>query len=168
MGNMAARLADQDMEEARNVVRRLMWNLNDESGGIGWGFPEAMGEILAQHEGLAGEYTHILVSYTRQDANYLEHQLLQRGLLWAIGRLFRVRPERLREASPHLLHYLGSGDAAVRGLAAERLGEFREPGARHALEGLLTDDAEYDGIMERAGSRRRVMDAAAEALGKIG
>jgi hypothetical protein len=168
LGSMAARLADQDMDEARNVVRRLMWNLNDESGGIGWGSPEAMGEILAHHEGLAGEYTHILVSYTRQDANYLEHEVLQRGLLWAIGRVFGVRPERVREASPHLLHYLESGDAGVRGLTAELLGEFREPGARQALERLLADDAEYDEPMERADARRRVMDAAAEALGKMG
>jgi len=168
LGTMAARLADHDLDEARNVVRRLMWNLNDESGGIGWGSPEAMGEILAQHEGLAGEYSCILVSYTRRDANYLEHEILQRGLLWAIGRLFRVRPGRVGKASPHLLHYLESGDAAVRGLAAELIGEFREPGARRALERLLADDAEYDEIMERAGARRRVMDAAAEALRKIG
>ena len=30
-----------------------MWTLNDESGGIGWGSPEVMGEILAAHKGLA-------------------------------------------------------------------------------------------------------------------
>jgi hypothetical protein len=167
LGTMTARLADHDMDEARNVVRRLTWNLNDESGGIGWGSPEAIGEILAHHEGLAGEYTHILVSYTRRDANYIEHEVLQRGLLWALRRLYRVRPERVREASPRLLHYLESGDAAVRGLAAELLGELREPGARPALERLLADNAEYDEIMERAGARRRVMDAAAEALGKM-
>jgi len=40
-------------------MRRLMWNLNDESGGIGWGNPEAMGEILACHEALANEYAPI-------------------------------------------------------------------------------------------------------------
>ncbi|MFA6901185.1 MAG: DVU0298 family protein, partial [Desulfurivibrionaceae bacterium] len=37
MGMTVARLADQDMEAARIVMRRFMWSLNDESGGIGWG-----------------------------------------------------------------------------------------------------------------------------------
>jgi hypothetical protein len=46
MGEVMAHLADKDMESARVIMRRLMWSLNDESGGIGWGAPEAMGEIV--------------------------------------------------------------------------------------------------------------------------
>jgi len=76
IGASVAKLADKDMEGARTVVRRLMWNLNDESGGIGWGSPEAMGEILARHQGLAEEYVHMLASYTREEANYLEDEVL--------------------------------------------------------------------------------------------
>ena len=49
LGAVVANLADQDIEAARIIIRRLMWSLNDESGGIGWGAPEALGEILAQH-----------------------------------------------------------------------------------------------------------------------
>ncbi|MBW2196206.1 MAG: HEAT repeat domain-containing protein, partial [Deltaproteobacteria bacterium] len=52
MGAVVANLAEQDMESARVIMRRLMWSLNDESGGIGWGAPEAMGEIIASHDGL--------------------------------------------------------------------------------------------------------------------
>lgn len=33
MGAVVAHLAEQDMESARVVMRRLIWNLNDESGG---------------------------------------------------------------------------------------------------------------------------------------
>ena len=44
MGRTVATLADQEMETARVVMRRFMWMLNDESGGIGWGVPEAMGD----------------------------------------------------------------------------------------------------------------------------
>ena len=57
MGAVVAHLAEKDMESARVVMRRLMCSLNDESGGIGWGAPEAMGEIIASHEGLASELT---------------------------------------------------------------------------------------------------------------
>ena len=69
-GVMMERLAGEDMEAARVIMRRLMWSLNDESGGIGWGAPEAMGEAMARHEGLAREYAPILISYIRHDGNY--------------------------------------------------------------------------------------------------
>jgi hypothetical protein len=66
MGAVVSRLAEQDMESARVVMRRLIWNLNDESGGIGWSSPEAMGEIMARHFRLAEEYAFLLVSYVNE------------------------------------------------------------------------------------------------------
>lgn len=126
MGWAVNRLADSDMEEARVVMRRLLWSLNDESGGIGWGAPEAMAEIMARHEGLAREYSHMLVSYMRedgdepwQDGNFLEHVALQRGLLWGIGRLSLARRDiMLQKILPEDLEfYLDSRDTMVRGLA---------------------------------------------------
>ncbi|MCI5189098.1 MAG: hypothetical protein D3905_04700 [Candidatus Electrothrix sp. AS4_5] len=51
MGGAVARLAEQDMEEARIILRRMLWSLNDESGGIGWGAPESMAEIMCCHKG---------------------------------------------------------------------------------------------------------------------
>ena len=121
MGAIVSGMADMDMESARIIVRRLMWNLNDESGGIGWGSPEAMGEILANHEGLAEEYAHVLLSYAREDGNYLELDVLQRGLLWGIKRLSEVRPHLVQDAAPYLSAFLQSGDAEVRGMAKQVL-----------------------------------------------
>ena len=122
MGAVVAKLADHNMEAARIIVRRLMWNLNDESGGIGWGSPEAMGEILARHRGLAEEYAHILISYIREDGNYLENLVLQEGVLWAIGRVAEISPDLIGNAVPYLLRYLDSPNATHRGLAARAFG----------------------------------------------
>jgi len=94
-----ATLADADMEAARVVMRRMIWQLNEESGGIGWGMPEAMGETMARHEGLAQEYAHMLVSYIQEDGNFLEHVPLQRGVLWGLGRLAQARPWLVEEAA---------------------------------------------------------------------
>ena len=63
VGITVSAMAEKDLESARVIMRRLMWSLNDESGGIGWGAPEAMGEIMAENETLASEYHRILVSY---------------------------------------------------------------------------------------------------------
>nr|HID60004.1 HEAT repeat domain-containing protein [Desulfobacterales bacterium] len=141
LGAVVANLASKDMESARVIIRRLMWNLNDESGGIGWGSPEAMGEILARHEGLAQEYANILLSYAREDGNYLEHEILQRGLLWGIGRLAQVRPDLVKDAAPYLTQYMKSPDETVRGLAAWIMGLLGVVEAGPALERLMEDNA---------------------------
>lgn len=118
LGAVVARLADENRESARVVMRRLMWSLNDESGGIGWGAPEAMGEITARHAGMAGEYGHILLSYLAEDGNYLEHEVLQRGALWGCGRLAHARPERVKPTADSLFPFLASADPYHRGYAA--------------------------------------------------
>jgi hypothetical protein len=126
MGRTVATLAEQDMETARVVMRRFMWMLNDESGGIGWGVPEAMGEVLACHAGLAEEYTHVLVSFMRQDGFYLELEAMQRGLLWGVAREAEVFPQLLRakDGVRYLLPYLNSADPVVNGLACLALGRL--------------------------------------------
>jgi len=123
MGPVVAALADQDLEAARVVMRRLMWSLNDESGGIGWGAPEAMAECLVHHEQLAEEYAHILVSFMRKDGFYLEYPPLQQGLMWGLGRLAEVRPRLLRSKNAllYLPSYLDSPDPVVRRGAARAL-----------------------------------------------
>ena len=150
MGDAAARLADAEMEEVRIVMRRFLWSLNDESGGIGWGAPESMAEVMCRHAGLADEYVHMLISYMRedgeelcQDGNYIEHPLLQRGLLWGVARLSECRPQLLLErgAGNDVLPYLAAADAETRGLAALACGNLRLTPAEGQLRGLTKDAA---------------------------
>jgi hypothetical protein len=145
-----ARLADKDMEAARVIMRRLMWSLNEESGGIGWGAPEAMAEIIVHHPGLAGEYVHMLISYMLEDGeelfqhgNFLENEALQRGLLWGIGRIAEKQPGMLLErgVAVELGKYLHAADPVVRGLAARALGLLRSEEARNSIGRLLGDDS---------------------------
>ncbi len=147
-GRIVARLARQDMESARIVMRRFLWSLNDESGGIGWGAPEAMAEAMFRHEALADEYLHMLVSYMRedgpelfQDGNYIELPMLQRGLLWGIDRLigrYRQRLEGMGVAAD-LKPYLLSEDGDVRGLAVRGLGRLGAVSLFREIPGLADD-----------------------------
>jgi len=104
------RIAARDLEKARVVIRRCMWNLNDESGGIGWGVPEAMGESLALDRRLADEFHSVLVSYVLEDGeadNHLEFAPLRKGAWWGIARLAEARPELVNPALPRLLAAAG-------------------------------------------------------------
>jgi hypothetical protein len=139
MGAVVSKLSDSDMESGRVVMRRLMWNLNDESGGIGWGSPEAMGEIMARHHRLAKEYQNILVSFLREDGNYIEYEMLQRGVLWGFGRLAHARPEMLYNSSFLLVPYMSASDSNLRGLSAWAVGPLDVALVRDSLEKLLED-----------------------------
>ena len=150
MGDAVARLAAVEMEEARIVMRRFLWSLNDESGGIGWGAPESMAEGMCRHAGLAEEYVHMLISYMRedgpeicQDGNYIEHPLLQRGLLWGAARLSDCRPRLLidRGAGADIPPYLYVEDATVRGLAALAAGNLYLTATEARLRALVADSA---------------------------
>jgi hypothetical protein len=141
MGEVVARLAEEDMESARVIMRRYMWNLNDESGGIGWGCPEAMGEIMARNENLAAEFGCILISYIRPDGNFLEHEILQRGALWGVGRLAHARPQLLKDSAGYLIPFLQAQDPYLRGLAAWSSKTLRNKKIDAILRRLTEDGA---------------------------
>ena len=167
LGSLVSKLAGQDMEQARKIMRRLMWQLNDESGGIGWGCPEAMGEIMASHNGLANEFAHILVSYVRKDGNFLEYQPLQQGVIWGIARLAQVRPHLVKEAVPHLVPFLQARDAMLRGLTVWALGMLGEKGVQPEIELLAHDSSEVEIFVDRQLVRCQVKELAEKAIARI-
>ena len=102
-GEVVSKLAETDIESARIVMRRLMLSLNDESGGIGWNSPEAMGEIMARSNKLADEYHKILISYTLGGGNELDFEGLQKSVIEGLKRLSQVHPELVKDVE-HLIN----------------------------------------------------------------
>ena len=165
MGAVVARLGDEDIEAARVVMRRLIWNLNDESGGIGWGSPEALGEIMARNRRLAEEYNFLLVSYINPDGNYIEYDMLQHGVLWGLGRLAHARPQVVRQTPPLLISFLQSPDAILRGLATWIAGAFTNAYELHPLiESLTTDNTTIKLFIDKQLIKISISRLAAAAL----
>lgn len=149
MGAVVSNTAESDMESARIVMRRLLWNLNDESGGIGWGSPEAMGEIMAGNQKLAEEYSSILCSYIDKNGNYLEYEPLQKGAVWGIGRLASAFPQFVIQSAALLIPFFSSADALLRGYAAWAGGALNVDLLKPYIERLAHDDEKI--IMYRNG-----------------
>jgi hypothetical protein len=163
-GILVADLAQKDMEGARSILRRMIWSLNEESGGIGWGIPEAMGEILARNDTLAREFAPILVSYVQPEGNFLEFELLQQGVLWGIGRLAEIHPRLLRSlhAPRYLLPCMDSPDPLVRGHALWATGRMGIEEDISKLESLLLDKSEIRLYQDQKFRSVRICDLAKE------
>ncbi|MBE0582682.1 MAG: HEAT repeat domain-containing protein [Desulfofustis sp.] len=176
-GVIVPTIADQDLEEARVLIRRFLWMLNDESGGIGWGVPQALAEVLAGSALLAREYLHMLVSYTLDDGpelfqhgNFLENEILQEGVLWGICRVAPLYPDQLLELgmATNCGGYFSSARSAIRGLACRLSGLLDLARYRTQLLGLTGDQAELRLYEAAVMHDCRVMDLAREALRGLG
>lgn len=127
LGLLVAKLAKEDPDYAKNIVRRFMWHMNEESGNIGWGIPDAFAETLANSEYLAKTYSSILISYIMDlgyDDNYCDHDILRRECYWAVGRLAQKFPQLAEKARPWLLKGLTDKDDICRGMAAWALAQL--------------------------------------------
>lgn len=167
LGKVVSDLAASDLESARVVMRRFIWNLNDESGGIGWGCPESMAEVMAQNARLAEEYGCILISYIQPACNYLEHEILQRGVLWGVGRLAHSRPQYTRTVGGYLIPYMESNDPILRGLAAWAAGPAEDAETIPRLKNLEDDPARLMLYRDGKFEQYTVGQLACEALSLI-
>ena len=161
-GVVVPKMVEADTESARIIMRRFLWSLNDESGGIGWGVPEAMGEVMARSELLFNEYGQIFLSYMRedgpelfQDGNYLELPALQQGVLWSVGRLLGERKAAMLALGvvADLPKYLLSKDRIVRALAAWCLGKCGSNQYIEYIEALTSDPFSFNFYWEACHQR---------------
>jgi len=106
------------MEKVREVVRRLFWAMNDESGGIIWMAPEAAGWILVRVPQLAEEYTQVLLS-----KRWLEP--FRGGVRWAAFQLSAVRPDLIMPLVDDISTSLESRDTVERAFTAALLVRMR-------------------------------------------
>lgn len=75
MGHVAkAYIEIQDVETLRNTIRKLLWSMTDESGGIGWRSAELIGEIIYAEPSLFEDIIPILWSQ-REEESFLESVL---------------------------------------------------------------------------------------------
>jgi hypothetical protein len=164
LGETVAILAQEDMEAARVIIRRLMWSLNEDSGATGWGAPEALGQILASHRGLAEEFLPIVVSYLSEGETFLDNPVLRRGALWAVARLCFAYPETLCERGilKKLTPLLQSSDPILKGLAVWALGALGDPEVTPLVSGLLSDHTSIS-FMDSSG---RLMEITVGALAR--
>lgn len=152
MGVAADRVADEDPEAVREVLRRLNWLITEESGGICWRAPEAMAEIARRRPERFAAYVRIVLHLIRDMAEEdLEH--FRPGILRGIGRLGGLGGEDLEEVLPWVVAALSNPDPQTRGMGVWALLAVGRSGAVLDRPGLLEDagvvELYEDGILVR-------------------
>jgi len=118
------------------VVRRLLWSIRDEAGGIGWSSPEMIGEIVRNDPSRYSHIPPILWSF-------MEEEFLRKGVIWATGRIGEVAPELVEFSLPFLrVISKNESDREIRFYALWALsrisGEYEDPGEE--LTGILYEN----------------------------
>ena len=114
-------------DRARELLRRLFWSLNDESGTVPFGMPEAIGEVLAVRVELQAEFLPILCSLAYHPER-LQTGQIERGVFWALGRIGLASARCSPEAAKRLLWAARRhSDPESRKVAAWALSQFGEP-----------------------------------------
>lgn len=121
-GLAAAAAADRDPEFVRGHLRRLLWLLSDESGGICWHAPELIGEVLHRRPTTFAPFAPPLIAVLDLEAE--DAPRFRAGALWGIGRVAERAPELLGTAIPLVTPCLDDPDPQVRGQAAVCLGRL--------------------------------------------
>ncbi|MEW5923033.1 MAG: DVU0298 family protein [Candidatus Zixiibacteriota bacterium] len=108
LGKAAAIEAHRNPENVKELLRRLLWSMNDESGNICWYAPEAIGEILYNVPDLCREFCPLL-------ASFLSEEPFEKGTRLAIARIACIKREIFHDVVGRLVESLQSKNPQIRG-----------------------------------------------------
>lgn len=91
VGALGAVAADREAiseNRIRQLLRRFVWLLTDESGNVPYGIPEAFGEVLVARPEFQAEFLPLLCSFAHEPER-LQTGPIEQGVFWALGRVGR-------------------------------------------------------------------------------
>jgi hypothetical protein len=132
MGLVANMDSQKDLERVRRQIRRLLWLMNDESGGICWNAPEAIAEIVFNVTQLLGEYGKLLPSF-------FDEEPFEKGSRWAVARIAPLDPTICLESVERLIESLSDPDPEIRAYSAMALQAVGGTSSVDQIKTLLDD-----------------------------
>ena len=136
MGRAVGAVADENPGTARDIVRRLLWSVTEESGSIGWSAPEMLAEVVVNRPGQFLDLPPIILSLSDEPP-------FLRGVLWAMGRLAEAGLGTPHGTKQLVFKCLSHQDAAVRGLALWAAIQMRLKLGAEAERALAADPGSF-------------------------
>ncbi len=157
MGLISGALSRGRTEIVRDTVRRLLWSMGEESGGIGWSAAEMLGEIVRNNTDEFKDIIPIIWSFR-------EELMFRAGTVWAMGRIASVRPELALFTLNDLKEMIYDKNPHVRGYAVWALGIMRQAALIKDTSSLANDDTDILFYGNGELQKRKVKDIFVEAL----
>ncbi len=144
IGKVASVFVTSNYDFLRETIRKLLWSLSDESGGIGWAAPEILGEIVSADPEKMGDIIPLII-----EVYYIEEKVFRPGVLYALKRIAEADPGSITPYQDLVLDGLGDKEPLARLYALELVGllnpyifpENRER-IRNSVESLSRDRSE--------------------------
>jgi hypothetical protein len=161
MGRVALELARHNrIPVLRDTIRKLLWTMTEESGGIGWSAPDMIGEIIRSDFAEFSDVIPILWSYREEES-------FRPGVLWAMNRLAELRPDLLSFVCDDVDELFDDGNPPqVRGFAAALMGTVCTTLPEGRLPVLLADTAPVKWYTDGEFRDRTVAEMTQEAINK--
>jgi hypothetical protein len=152
------------IEIIRDAIRRLLWSMREESGGIGWSAAEMLGEIIRANPDEFSDIIPIVWSFR-------EEEMFRAGVARAMWRIADVRTDLVRFISKDLAFLLTDENPSVRAYALLAAGTIGADKIVHEIKGLVNDIAEikfyHNGILSSRTVADIVKDIAKELLDRL-
>lgn len=155
MGMAVGALSDDDPHTARDIVRRLLWSVTEESGSIGWSTPEMLAEVVASRPDRFQDLPPIILSLSDEPP-------FLRGVLWAMGRLAGAGIDLPEGARGLVRESLCHEDPAVRGMALWAASQMAVPGIEFFSTALSRDKGQFNLYKDRELISLQISDLASE------
>ncbi len=150
VGLAAKELVKTDYDFLRETIRKLLWSLTDESGGIGWSAPEIIGEIVCADTVRFRDIIPIIV-----EAYDIEEKTFRPGILHALGRVAEADADLALPFKDLAVRALADEDPMVRYFAIELISRLKikldkdtRKEISKSLQGCVSDRSEvwvYEG-----------------------
>ena len=136
LGWLTEAFAQTEDEAFRNLLRRCLWAMNDESGNVPWAAPEVMAAIIKNRPQQYAEFIPMLIT------NGLDNAMCHKGVAWAAGYLLPEQEAQLSPFWPKISALLKSTNSEVRGYIAVALARSNKAEMKEQLEALQKDQEE--------------------------
>jgi hypothetical protein len=151
-GQVASAYTGNNYEFLRETVRKLLWSLTDESGGIGWSAPELIGEIVSSDPKRFSDIVPMIA-----EVFCIEEAVFRPGVLYAFKRIAETHPEMITPFQKIILGGLSEQDPKTRIYAIKLVMMLTRHLGRENLESMkkqvaaLTQDEQAAWIYEGDG-----------------
>ena len=136
IGLLAGKYSEEYPELFRNVIRRFLWQMCEESANVPWASAEVIGSIIGNVEGKRYEefigpwFYHVGLN-----------DICYAGFFWTLPLMMKYHADKVEEFLPDTCIWFEEfGMADFRGYAAIYFDKYVNPDFKHFLEEWINDD----------------------------